>query len=208
MWMLPPMTFHYTPSKMQSLLIITYYFATGKVTFWGVAQFLIFFVFVTAPCWQKIALGFIQSLRQAEESRQTVKEGLVCVYCPLQKYLTSGFQGSSSSGPGHGNTTLKRDKEKIKSWAVNTYSLAPLFTKLCLPPTVLWDKLNTTLWKALVLHIQMLKHYIMHCLLALLPHNILIWKLFTLMNNFDFISYGQCHQKRKKMLSECKLFMS
>lgn len=160
------------------------------------------------PCWQKIALGFIQSLRQAEESRQTVKEGLVCVYCPLQKYLTSGFQGSSSSGPGQGNTTLKRDKEKIKSWAVNTYSLAPLFTKLCLPPTVLWDKLNSTLWKALVLHIQMLKHYIMHCLLALLPHNILIWKLFTLMNNFDFISYGQCHQKRKKMLSECKLFMS
>lgn len=78
----------------------------------------------------KIALGFIQSLRQVEESRQTVKEGLVCVYCPLQKYLMSGFQGSSSSRPGQGNTTLKRDKEKIKSWAVNTYSLAPLFTKL------------------------------------------------------------------------------
>lgn len=55
--------------------------------------------------------SFIQSLRQAEESRQTVKDSLVCVYCPLQKYLVSGFQGFSSSGPGQGNYIRERQGE-------------------------------------------------------------------------------------------------
>lgn len=46
-----------------------------------------------------------------------------------------------------------------------------------------------------------------HSLLAILPHNILIWKLFTGMNSFAFISsYSQCHKKGKNMLSECKFF--
>ena len=67
--------------------------------------------------------------------------------------------------------------------------------------------MNSIPWKIRFLPDPAVECCLTHSLLAILLPNILIWKLFTGMNSFAFISsYSQCHQKGKKMLSECKFF--